>query len=76
MRIDIHPDFLGESLARQKQQLGRDPSGRSPTAREAPAEPSSDYERLMECIYDGVLVTDRYGLIVDFNERAVYFFFC
>ena len=76
MRIDIHPDFLGQSLARKKSKLGKETPSKQLSARQHAVESFSDYERLMECIYDGVLVTDADGGIVDFNERAVDFFFC
>ena len=76
MRIDIHPDFLGQSLARKKSKLGQTAPPKPPPPRKLAAQTVSDYERLMECIYDGVLITGPDGEIVDFNERAVDFFFC
>jgi len=76
MRIDIHPDFLGQSLARKKSKLGKSGPPRPPSTKRPSVKSLSDYERLMECIYDGVLITGAEGDIVDFNERAVDFFFC
>ena len=37
---------------------------------------TAEYEKLLQSIYDGVLITDLRGRIVDFNSRAVDFFFC
>ncbi|MBN1556836.1 MAG: PAS domain S-box protein, partial [Lentisphaerae bacterium] len=34
---------------------------------------ASDYKQLLESIYDGVIITDRKGRIVDFNSRAIDF---
>jgi len=72
MRIDIHPDFLGESLAR-KRKKGADETSfiLSPTDQR-----SDDYRKLMESVYDALLVTDAKGRIVDFNSRATVFFLC
>ncbi len=79
MRIDIHPDFFGESLARKKQEatfLGHSPDSTSVVARARSWRMSGDYERLLQSIYDGVLITDLKGRILDFNDRAVDFFLC
>ena len=76
MRIDIHPDFIGESLARKKVEA-------SSTRLDDPTtvfgtrlldSRSSDYEKLLESIYDGVLIADYKGRIIDFNARAADFF--
>jgi len=77
MRIDIHPDFLEESLKLKKQsalsQQEREPrviitkrprKGRSP-----------EYEKLLESIYDATIITDMDGKITDYNTRALDFFF-
>jgi len=79
MRIDIHPDFFGESLARKKQDaafLGQSHDSTSVVARARSWRMSADYERLLQSIYDGVLITDLKGRILDFNDRAVDFFLC
>jgi PAS domain S-box-containing protein len=80
MRIDIHPDFLGESLERKKQSSHRDEradaalsSARS--SRESHTE-DDKYEKLLSSVYDAVLITDQNGAIVDFNGRSMDFFFC
>ena len=76
MRIDIRPDFLGESLARKKHESTS--HGSDTTAfieRNWDLDRSAEYEKLLQSIYDGVLITDLRGRIVDFNSRAVDFFF-
>jgi PAS domain S-box-containing protein len=35
---------------------------------------TSDYKQLLESIYDGVMITDARGRVVDFNSRAIEFF--
>jgi len=77
MRIDIHPDFLGESLARKKQESTRCISETTTfVERNWDLDRAAEYEKLLQSIYDGVLITDLKGRIVDFNSRAVDFFFC
>jgi len=36
---------------------------------------SDDYQKLLQSIYDAVLVTDAAGRILDHNSRATEFFF-
>jgi len=77
MRIDIHPDFLGESLARKKQESTLYSSEATTfVERNWDLDRAAEYEKLLQSIYDGVLITDLKGRIVDFNGRAVDFFFC
>jgi len=79
MRIDIRPDFLGQSLARKRQEA---PAGASPrdtsylVLEDAARHRSSEFRKLLESIYDAVLVADSKGRIVDFNSRASEFFAC
>ncbi len=77
MRIDIHPDFHGESLARKKAQTAiasrLDDTAFVYASRRLDSR-SSDYEKLLESIYDGVLIADHKGRILDFNTRAADFF--
>lgn len=72
MRIDIHPDFLGESLARKR----RKGAGETSFILPPPEARSGDYRKLRESVYDALLVTDAKGRIVDFNSRATVFFLC
>jgi PAS domain S-box-containing protein len=77
MRIDIHPDFLSESLARKKQEstvYGTEAT--TFVEKSWDLDRAAEYEKLLQSIYDGVLITDLKGRIVDFNSRAVDFFFC
>ncbi len=81
MRIDIHPDFVDESLAKKRKgQEGSTVflSANDPTSVLIVKEDQykSDYERLLQSVYDAVLITDRKGVIMDCNERAVNFFLC
>jgi len=79
MRIDIHPDFPGESPARKKSGSAvPDASSTTSFVARKPGDydGTSDYEKLLQSIYDGVLITDFKGRIVDFNSRGVEFFLC
>ncbi|MDI6773829.1 MAG: ATP-binding protein [Verrucomicrobiota bacterium] len=79
MRIDIHPDFLGESLTRKKAETHIMPKADDTSflARKwKKFKRSPDYEKLLQSIYDGVLVADAKGRIIDFNSRAADFFLC
>ncbi len=79
MRIDIHPDFLGESLARKNRESRTEiksdtlvmTAGKVKECRR-----SHEYEKLLQSIYDAVLITDVRGRIIDFNFRAVDFMLC
>ncbi|NQT93035.1 MAG: response regulator [Lentisphaerae bacterium] len=76
MRIDIHPDFLGESLARKRGAHASRSSGETSFILSPSDRRSDDYQKLRESIYDALLVTDAKGRIVDFNSRASVFFLC
>ncbi|MBN2301528.1 MAG: response regulator [Lentisphaerae bacterium] len=78
MRIDIHPDFLTESLERKRiEYLRASQSGQSVADSESNRMGhESKYRNLLQSIYDGVLITDSFGKIVDYNLRAVDFFLC
>lgn len=77
MRIDIHPDFIGESLARKKVEAtasARLDDSTTVFGSRLLDSRSTDYEKLLESIYDGVLIADYKGRIIDFNVRASDFF--
>ena len=77
MRIDIHPDFLTESLAKKKQESADFEKKATPLAKKKwDRERSDEYETLLQSIYDAVLISDLDGRIIDFNSRSVDFFFC
>jgi len=41
-----------------------------PRREHLPRERTPEYRRLLHCIYDAVLITDRQGWVVEFNHRA------
>jgi len=76
MRIDIHPDFLGESLARKKKESRTEIKSDTlvmTTGRVREYRRSPEYEKLLQSIYDAVMITDGRGRVIDFNTRAVDF---
>ncbi|MDD4872342.1 MAG: ATP-binding protein [Kiritimatiellae bacterium] len=79
MRIDIHPDFLGESLARKNRESRTEVKSDTlvmTTGKVKECRRSPEYEKLLQSIYDAVLITDAKGRIIDFNSRAVDFILC
>jgi PAS domain S-box-containing protein len=75
MRIDIDPALLPpvpEPPRRVRRRAAATPAfvarRRERVSRDTP------YDKLLESVYDGVFITDRNGVIVDFNDRAVEFF--
>ncbi len=77
MRIDIHPDFLGQSLARKKSAITANLADSTTiiTKRvEGHASFPREFDQLLQSIYDAVLVTDANGRILVFNARALDFF--
>jgi len=79
MRIDIEPRSMSDTdrmdAARSWTLYGADDaelvSGESRSERR-----SSDYAKLLQSVYDAVLITDPKGCITDFNDRALDFFRC
>lgn len=77
LRIDIHPDFRSESMqaAKGKTVLFTDPKGFSISRRTAGHDTGSpEYIKLLESIYDAVLITDFKGVVADFNTRSLEMF--
>ena len=75
MRIDIDPVTLatGESaVSRRRRRVTVSTTfvarRRDRVSRDTP------YDKLLESVYDGVFITDRRGVILDFNGRAADFF--
>lgn len=75
MRIDIDPATLpaaAPSPARRRRRVTATPAfvarRRDRVSRDTP------YDKLLESVYDGVFITDRRGIILDFNGRAAEFF--
>lgn len=77
MRIDIHPDFLGESLKLKKQTAisQKETEPRVIITKRPRKDRSPEYERLLESIYDAAIITNMDGRIGDYNTRALDFFF-
>jgi len=75
MRIDLTPDILGEKMA------GHTPvvAPRRPTIRITKAKSAgstigdSDFQQLLQNVYDGAVITDYSGRIVDTNVRLTQF---
>lgn len=70
MRIDIDPREMVELHAVRRRETTSD----SFVARSRKANADTDFGKLLESIYDAVLITDAKGRIVDLNARAVEFF--
>jgi|GEM_PF-615878 len=78
-RIDIHPDFLGESLERKKrntQIFHRDALGPQLAGDDERTGLSQEFTNLFQGIYDAALITDYSGKVQLFNQRAKDFFLC
>ena len=75
-RIDIHPDFLGQSLERKKRQTQIFQKTSSGTISETVkgVELSADFTNLFQSIYDAIVITDYSGKIQMLNRRAEDFF--
>ncbi len=78
MRIDIHPREPAHpppTESRDWCQLSTPKQSTSFVARpRVHGGRSSSYEKLLESIYDAVLLTDPKGRVIDFNARAADFF--
>ncbi len=75
MRIDIDPEDVEapvESAAQHQHYVDVSPS--FIVRRETVRKRSDDYAKLLQSIYDGVLITDLKGRIIDLNTRAAEFF--
>ena len=79
MHISLPPDYLDQANAKQKP--GGPPTKRllRPSVKKRKtvvSRRSDDYNRLLQSIYDAVLIADFKGVIIDFNSRAVDFLLC
>jgi len=77
MRIDIPPD-LKEELRLDDRKLGTIPPAEPPPDIPVLSSSSSslgdpDFQQLFQNVYDGAIITDLSGRIVDANNRALYF---
>ena len=76
IRIDLHPED-GDDTSVTIFQPNDDGGGASLSVEpqsEICNDNDSAYQRLLQCIYDAVLITDSKGLILECNQRAVDFF--
>ncbi len=78
MRIDLAPDTLAAgdpSSAPPTRHRRRLPMSTTFVARRRDrVSHDTPYDKLLESVYDGVFITDRRGVILDFNGRAAEFF--
>jgi PAS domain S-box-containing protein len=74
MRIDISPDLLRDHTSPEgKQSVVVSPSGRRENPSPDQRPPESEYEDLLQALYDAALVTGLDGRILGANVRAVDF---
>ncbi len=75
MRIDLPPEEVRKGVPRR---VGKRPDAATTTTFSAKRRDRLDrntpYDLLLESVYDGVLITDRKGRVIDFNDRAAEFF--
>ena len=74
MRIDIPPSELPPLPEPQRRSAWRVPLSTFVLRRHARPLRSTPYDLLLESVYDGVLVTNAAGVILDFNQRAADMF--
>lgn len=75
MRIDLTPDILDEKLASRSHGAGpHRPLIRIPKSKSATSVVGdSDFQQLLQNVYDGAIITDYTGRIVDVNVRLCQF---
>ncbi len=77
MRIDVNPEFMDGSNDSEKTQswtLCNCDDIEFIARKNRKDKRSDDYVKLMQSIYDAVIITNAEGVIVDFNFRALDFF--
>lgn len=76
MRIDIDPQAIVATPAprRSRRRTPVTPQPGFVAGRRGRATRDTPYDKLLESIYDGVFITDRRGVILDYNARAAEFF--
>ncbi len=77
MRIDINPDEKdGVDAFTQEQSwtLSNADDMEFITRKNRKIARSQDYDRILQSIYDAVIITDNDGIVVDFNFRVMDFF--
>ena len=75
MRIDLDPATLAVAAPPPPRRRRRLPASTTFVARRRDrVSHDTPYDKLLESVYDGVFITDRRGVILDFNGRAAEFF--
>jgi PAS domain S-box-containing protein len=75
MRIDLDPATLAVAAPSPARRRRRTTASTTFVARRRDrVSHDTPYDKLLESIYDGVFITDRHGVILDFNGRAAEFF--
>jgi len=77
IRIDLHPEQAGHDDATVTfcspiDGVG-DTSFDAQSQSQIAGRSDSAYQRLLECIYDAVLITDSKGMVLECNQRAIDF---
>lgn len=72
MRIDIDPATLPPTRTKRPRRLAQ--ADTFAVRRLERGKRNSPYDLLLESVYDGVLITDAHGIVLDFNTRAQEFF--
>ncbi len=76
MRIDLSPSrFNGSAVVDEKRKADVFES-KSGVFSEKKVSYSDEYEKLLQSIYDAVIISDGEGKIIDYNTRALEFFRC
>lgn len=74
MRIDLTPDMLGEKIAGHNGTAPRRPTIRITKAKSSSSTVGdSDFQQLLQNVYDGAVITDYSGRIIDTNVRLSQF---
>lgn len=79
IRIDLHPEIEGEddpTTVTYYSPADGDGEGELDAQAQSKIDGESDsaYQRLLQCIYDAVLITDSKGVVLECNQRAIDFF--
>ena len=74
MRIDIDPATIDDAAGARRARRRMPASAAFVAHRGGRATRDTPYDKLLESVYDGVLITDRKGIVLDFNNRAAEFF--
>lgn len=74
MRIDLTPDILPDKIAPKASNTSRRPTIRITKAKaDTSLVGDSDFQQLLQNVYDGAIITDYQGHIVDVNVRLCQF---